>query len=238
MPSAGIPVLARTEKVPALREEYAGMDPYELVHFLPVSLWKEIKGKIGGAEEDTRICILGREGITPEELNILQHKADQITADTWTSESENRIQERVNNDRQIFGMKVIFGSFCVLLALIGIGNLFSNTLGFVRQRRREFARYLSVGLTPEGIRKMFCIEALVLAGRPVLITLPLAVLATGCMLKLSYLDAGEFLAEAPFFSIALFLLAILGAVTLAYYLSWRSIRRMSLSEMLGDDTMM
>lgn len=238
MPAVGIPVLARTEKVPALREEYAGMDPYELVHFLPVSLWKEIKGQIGGAEEDTRICILGREGITPEELNILQHKADQITADTWTSESENRIQERVNNDRQIFGMKVIFGSFCVLLALIGIGNLFSNTLGFVRQRRREFARYLSVGLTPEGIRKMFCIEALVLAGRPALVTLPLAVLATGCMLKLSYLDAGEFLAEAPFFPVALFLLAILGAVTLAYYLSWRSIRRMSLSEMLGDDTMM
>ena len=30
----------------------------------------------------------------------------------------------------------------------------------------------SLTLTPEGIRKMFCIEALVLAGRPALITLP------------------------------------------------------------------
>ena len=50
-------------------------------------------------------------------------------------------------------MKVIFGGFCVLLAVIGIGNVFSNTLGFVRQRKREFARYLSVGLTPEGMKR-------------------------------------------------------------------------------------
>ena len=192
-----VPVLGYTEEVPALREEYATLDRYELVHFLPVSLWKEIESQIGGAKEDLYIRILGAEDIAPEELEDLQRRVDEIVAENRTAESENRIREREINDRQIHGMKVIFGGFCVLLAVIGIGNVFSNTLGFVRQRKREFARYLSVGLTPEGIRKMFCIEALVLAGRPALITLPLAVLSVGYMLKLSYLDAGEFLAEAP-----------------------------------------
>ena len=233
-----VPVLGYTEEVPALREEYATLDPYELVHFLPASLWKEIETQIGGAGENLYIRILGAEDIAPEELEDLQHRVDEITAKNRAAESENRIREREINDRQIHGMKVIFGGFCVLLAVIGIGNVFSNTLGFVRQRKREFARYLSVGLTPEGIRKMFCIEALVLAGRPALITLPLAVLSVGYMLKLSYLDAGEFLAEAPLLPIAAFWLMILGSVALAYVLGWRTVRKLGLTELLWDDTVM
>lgn len=63
---------------------------------------------------------------------------------------------------------MILSVFCILLALIGIGNVFSNTFGFIRQRRREFARLLSVGMTPEGMKKVFCIEALMFVGRPVL----------------------------------------------------------------------
>lgn len=233
-----VPVLGYTEEVPALREEYATLDPYELVHFLPASLWKEIETQIGGAGEELYIRILGAEDIAPEELEDLQRRVDEIAAENRTAESENRIREREINDRQIHGMKVIFGGFCVLLAVIGIGNVFSNTLGFVRQRKREFARYLSVGLTPEGIRKMFCIEALVLAGRPALITLPLAVLSVGYMLKLSYLDAGEFLAEAPLLPIAAFWLMILGSVALAYVLGWRTVRKLGLTELLWDDTVM
>lgn len=127
---------------------------------------------------------------------------------------------------------------CVLLAMIGIGNVFSNTLGFVRQRKREFARYMSVGMTPQEIRKMFCIEALVIAGRPVLITIPLTIVFVGFMLHASYLEVGTFLAEAPFVPIAVFLLGIWGTVALAYYLGWRNIRKINLAEILRDDTMM
>ncbi len=160
-----IPVLSYTEKVPVLREEYAALDYYELVHFLPVSLWKEMKEQIGSHEEDTYICMLGRENVTLEELNVLQKKVDSLISDVYKIESENRIQEVETNNRKIQGVMITFGEFCVLLAIIGIGNVFSNTTGFVRQRKREFARYMSVGMTPEEIRKMFCIEALTIARR-------------------------------------------------------------------------
>lgn len=236
--AAEIPVLAYTDKEPALREEYATLDYYELVHFLPASLWSKIKGQIGGAEEETLICVLGKGQVTGEELSSLQGEIEGRLSGAYTVESENRIQERELNERQINGMKTVFGGLCLLLALIGIGNVFSNTLGFMRQRRREFARYLSVGVTPEGLRKMFCIEALVLAGRPVLITLPLAVLAVWGMLKMSYLGVREFLAEAPMVSVGIFMLGILGSVALAYYLGWRNVKRMDLAEVLRDDTMM
>lgn len=132
---------------------------------------------------------------------------------------------------------VIFGGLCALLAVIGIGNVFSNTLGFVRQRKREFARYMSVGMTSEEIRKMFCIEALVIAGRPILITVPLVIITVWYLLQTSYLEVGIFLAEAPFVPVVIFMLAIWGTVALAYYLGWRNVRKIDLAEVLRDDTM-
>ena len=236
--TAEIPVLSYTEKVPVLREEYAKLDYYELVHFIPVSLWKEIKEQIGGSEEDTYICMLGRENVTLEELGVLQGQVESLIAGNYKVESENRIQEVEANNKQIQGMMTIFGGFCVLLAVIGIGNVFSNTLGFVRQRRREFARYMSVGMTQGEIKKMFCVEALTIAGRPILITLPPAVITVGYMLKTSYVEVETFLAEAPIIPIMIFMLAIWGIVAFAYYLGWRNIRKINLAEVLRDDTMM
>lgn len=69
-------------------------------------------------------------------------------------EIENRIQEKVIDDNMRNGFVLILGAFCALLAIIGIANVFSNTLGFLRQRKREFAQYMSVGMTQEGMRKL------------------------------------------------------------------------------------
>lgn len=235
---AEIPVLSYTEKVPMLREEYAKSDYYELVHFISMSLWKEVKGQIAGYEEDSYICVLGKENVTLEELNTLQDSMEQVIGKEDMLKSENRIQEQEENNTQIHGMMAIFGGFCVLLAIIGIGNVFSNTLGFVRQRKRELARYMSVGVTPVEIKKMFCIEALVIAGRPILLTLPLAVLIVWFLLKSSYMEVGVFLADAPLVPIVIFMWAILGSVILAYYLGWRNVRKINLADALRDDTMM
>ena len=236
--TAEIPVLSYTREVPVLREEYAKLDHYELVHFIPVSLWKEIKGQIGGTEADSTICVRGRDGITLEECNTIQDKIAQLAGGKYTIEQENRIQEYETNNRQIQGMMTVLGAFCILLAIIGIGNVFSNTLGFVRQRKREFARYMSVGLTPKELKRMFCTEALVIAGRPILIGLPIVAAAIGIMLKASYMELGVFLTEAPYVPILLFMLAILASVALAYCLAWRNMRKIDLAEVLRDDTMM
>ena len=96
----------------------------------------------------------------------------QLVSSKYSIESENRIEEYETNQKQIRGMMAILGGFCILLAMIGVGSVYSNTLGFVRQRKRVFARYLSVGLTPKELRKMFCIEVLVLVGRLIWIGFP------------------------------------------------------------------
>lgn len=228
------PVLGCTQEPPVLREEY---DNYALVQFLSLSTWKQIKDVIGNAEPDLSIRVLAEKDRTLTELNTIETELTDILENTFTFEMENRIQEKTDNDTMLSGYKIMIGSLCALLALIGIANVFSNTLGFIRQRKREFARYMSIGMTPDRMRKMFCIEALVIAGRPILITLPVTGLSAGLMITASYLNPMEFLASAPIIPILLFFAAISGFVALAYYLGGRQILKCNLAEALQSDDM-
>ena len=94
---------------------------------------------------------------------------------------------------------------------------------------------MSIGMTPESMKKMFCIETLVIAGRPVLITLPLTLLFVGFMVTASYLNPMEFLKAAPIMLIVIFILVIFGFVALAYYIGGRKIMKCNLIEALQRD---
>lgn len=231
--SVELPVLGFTQESPVLREEYAN---YTLVQFIPLSMWKKIAGQIGNPEADTYIRVLAEDGITLTELNALEKDIVQVIGREYTVESENRIQEKVSDENMQKGALLILGAFCALLAVIGIANVFSNTLGFLRQRKREFAQYMSVGMTPESMRKMFCIEALVIAGRPLLITLPLTVLSVGFMITASYLNPMEFLVKVPIVPIVIFILAIFGFVALAYYIGGKRMMNCSMVDALRNDS--
>ena len=222
-----IPILTYTQKTPVLREEY---DNYALVQFIPFSVWNQISEEIGNTEADTYIRILGKDEVTLAELNKLQTVISQTISPKYAIEIENRIQENVIDDDMRKGSMLILGTFCSLLAIIGVANVFSNTLGFVSQRKREFARYMSVGMTPKGMRKMFSIEALVIAGRPFLITLPLTVVIVAFMITASYLDPKEFFVKIPLIPILVFLFAIFGFVGLSYYIGGKRMLKCSLTD--------
>ena len=228
-----IPIIAYTQEFPVLREEYKD---FALAQFSPLSLWTKISEQTGDAKSDTLIRILADKGASLDKLNTLEKAASRLLEQKYETEIENRIQEKITNDSIIFGYQLIIGGLCIILAFIGIANVFSNTLGFLRQRKREFAQYMSVGMTPAGIRKMFCIEALVVAGRPLLITLPLTVAAVGFMITASYLNPAEFLAEAPIVPIIVFCVTVFAFVVLAYYLGGKKVLRYNLSDALRDDT--
>lgn len=232
---SGIPVLGYTQETPVLREEY---DNYSLVQFIPVSLWEETQERTGQAEADVYIRILGEKQAGLEELDALESSVKEILGGNYIVETENRIQEKTDDEEMRKGYMMILGGFCVLLALIGIANVFSNTLGFLRQRKREFARYMSVGMTPGEMRKMFVVEAIVIAGRPVLITLPAAAVFLWFMITASYLNPAEFFAEAPVVPVAAFFMMIFCSVAAAYYIGGRKILKCNLSEALRDETQM
>lgn len=232
--SVEVKVLAYTQEVPVLREEY---DNYTLVQFMPLSMWENIAETIGNAEADTYVRVLANDELSLEEANVLETLIVNLISKEYVVESENRIQEKVSNDEMLDGFMMIIGAFCALLAAIGIANVFSNTLGFIQQRRREFVQYMSIGMTEANIRKMFCIEVLVIAGRPLFFTLPLTVVFVGFMITASYLDPMEFLVEAPILPIVLFILAIFTFVGWAYYLGGKRILKSDMAETLRNDTL-
>jgi putative ABC transport system permease protein len=229
-----IPVLSYTQTVPALREEY---DDYALVHFIPLTMWNKTLGKVCEAESDSYIRILSNKTANLADLNALEQEIVRLVSEQYEIESENRIQERLSNDSLIQGMVMILGAFCVLLAIIGIANVFSNTLGFLRQRKREFAGYMSIGLTPQEMRKMFCIEAFVIAGKPLLITLPLTLLFVQFAVTASYLDPMVFWSEAPILPVLIFAAAIVLFVALAYYIGGKRLLQCDLNETLRNDAL-
>ena len=226
-----IPVLACSETPPLLREEYRD---YALVQFVPVSLWKKLSGHSGGTEGDLFIRVVAEDRSSPEALNRLEVEIMQIVEKEYRAESENRIQQKQDNDTMIWGYKMILGGLCALFALIGIANMFAGTLGFLHQRKREFARLMSVGLTPGGIGKMLCMEAVWLVGRPLLSALILTVGAAAYMIKISYLDPLEFLENAPVGPVSAFVITVFAFTALAYYLGGRQILRMDLAAALRD----
>ena len=232
--SVTIPVLGYTQEPPVLREEY---DNYALVQFLSVSSWKQIEKVIGNAEQDTYIRVLATKDRSLTELQTIETELTNMLRQEFTLEMENRIQEKTDNDAMLNGYQLIIGALCALLTMIGIANVFSNTLSFIRQRKREFARYLSIGMTPESMRKMFRIEALVIAGRPVLITLPVTVLFVWFMITASHLNPMEFLSVAPIVPVVIFIAAIFGFVALAYDIGARKVLNCDLAEALQSDSM-
>ncbi len=229
-----IPVLSYTQKAPTLREEY---DNYALVHFIPLTMWNKTLRDVCEAESDSYIRILSTATENLTDLNGLEQKIARLVWGQYEIESENRIQERLSNDRLIQGMAMIWGAFCVLLAIIGIANVFFHTLGFLCQRKREFAQYISIGLTPQEMRQIFCMEAFVIAGKPILITLPLTVLFVKFAVTASYLDPMVFWSEAPILPILIFAAAIVLFVALAYYIGGRRLLQCDLNETLQNDAL-
>lgn len=232
--TAEIPVLTYTREVPVLREEY---EDYALVQFLPLSIWEQVKESLGDSQPDLYIRILAEEP-TLEKLNALEMAVEEQAGQEYTLEMENRIQEKLDNDRMIQGYQILIGAFCVLLAMIGIANLFSNTLGFLQQRKREFARYLSIGMTPESMGKMLGIEAAVIAGRPLLITVPLAAGSVSFMITVSGLKPVEFLTRAPVVPASLFFLMMTASVALVYWIGARRLLGCDLTDILQNDTLL
>lgn len=229
-----IPVLSYTQTVPILREEYKN---YALVHFVSLTMWKNQVKQIGEPEDDSYIRVFSSGDASLADLNSLEQDIARLVSTQYEFESENRVQERLSNDSLIQGMVMIFGAFCVLLAAIGIANVFSNTLGFLRQRKREFAQYMSIGLTPGEMRKMFCIEAFVIAGKPLLITLPLTILFVQFAVTASYLDPMAFWSEAPVLPVLIFAAAIVLFVALAYYIGGKRLLQCDLNETLRNDAL-
>lgn len=232
-----LPVAGAVKNVPLLREEYGKK---ELIYFVPVSLWETLVGQNPpdlDVMNPTQIRLLADDERNEQTLQDLQQAADSLLQGSYPFVSENRIQEKQENDQMIEGFVLILAAFCTLIAVVGLANIFSTTLGFVYARKKEFAQYQSVGMTATQMKKIFRIEALCIIAKPLLISIPLILLFIQFALEASYLEPSIFWRQAPIGWILLFVSAIALAVSLAYWIGSRSLLNSNLSEALADKTL-
>ena len=152
---------------------------------------------------------------------------------------EGRLQEFADEMQIQQGLRMIIYLFTGILTCIGLANIFASTLGQIRQRKREFARYFAVGLTPKGAAKILAWEAAIVALRPILLTIIVNIPLMALMLDAGGITAGDFIAKRlPLIPAILLFVAIIAFVALAYYLGGKKICNMNLVEAIKDDTLM
>ena len=223
-----LPVIAYTDQLPVLREEYAN---YELVQVMSASTWQNLLVSEPRQAQDTYINI---QTATEDNIASVQTEIEQLLAGE-NYEIENRLEEQAFNQVIQDGYMFVMGGLCGLLAIIGLASVFSNTLGSIAQRKREIARYLSIGLSPLGIKKMLAVEALIIGGKPIIATVPLTIVFVIFAATASAINPLEFLENMPFVPLIIFAGVILGCVALAYYLGGRKICRGNMVEAIKND---
>lgn len=90
---------------------------------------------------------------------------------------------KTNDYMRVMNMAIVVAlifmySFVVLLVLIGLTNVISTMTTNVMMRSREFAVLQSIGMTPEGLRRMLNLESILCSAKALLFGIPIAILLT------------------------------------------------------------
>ncbi len=145
---------------------------------------------------------------------------------------ENRREEQRSDQEMRKGLRIVTATLAMTLALVGIANILSVTLGQIHLRRKEFARYLSVGMSPGQMRKIFYIEGMLLVGRPYVFALLMQIPLLVLMLPAAPVRKAEFFACMPVGAIALFGVVAFAVILIFYGIAGRKLCRENIMEIL------
>lgn len=214
-----------TDEGPTLREDLAWDRPTVI---MSISYYEGLHMPFLNEESFLTIMTDSRQE-NAETENILKLLLSE--GDKW----EGRIDAERSDESMRSSLRLIVGIVASVLACVGLSNVFSVALGQIQQRKREFARYLSIGLSPKGMKKILYIEALEISLKPILISLFLNIPFVLWSLKQSGVFMKVYLQNMPFHLIFLFSFGIVFIVCLTYYIGGKKILSNDLVEVLKDE---
>lgn len=224
-----IPDSAFSDALPALREE---LTQYALTLVMSESYYATLGFDLKAEETIYTIKM------TDENKNdVLEKKLQKILEAYPDYAFESRVQEQADEMQIQQGLRMLIYLFTGILTCIGLANIFASTLGQIHQRKREFARYFAIGLTPKGSEKILAWEAAIVALRPILLTIAVNIPLMALMLEAGGITASDFIAKRlPLVPAILLFVAVAVFVALAYCLGGKKICHMNLIEAIRDDT--
>lgn len=217
-------------EMPMIKEEY---EQYSLTLILSAAYYQKIAASIPATEMTYNIYLTSDEADSKvqEEINALMDGES-----TYTLES--RLEEEKSERKMRNGLKLFIFCFAGFLAAIGIVNMFSFALGQILQRKKEFARYFSIGMSQRGMRKILTIEALIICVRPLMLSVIINIPLVAWALRAAEISASEYFAKAPFLPVGVFTLVVFAFIMLAYYLGGKKVCNGDLVEIIKDETML
>lgn len=113
---------------------------------------------------------------------LAAHFPDQST-DSYMQEGYSARVYATDDYNRVMNVAIVIAliflvCFCALLMLIGFTNVVSTLSTNVLMRQSEFAVLQSVGMTPEGLRKMLALESIFCSLRALVIGVPLGIVLT------------------------------------------------------------
>ena len=122
-------------------------------------------------------------------------------------------------------------SFCFvgILLLIGFTNVISTLSANIMMRAREFAVFVSIGMTGRDLRKMLYLEGILCVLKAIIIGIPVSVAAT-YLINYPIRKMYPIPYELPLLPIAAYAAAVLAATVLITGLVSRKLRKQSVIE--------
>lgn len=220
-------IIGYAQNVPQIRGDF---DRYSLLQIMSESSYSVLNK---APLPDTSYINIKTQ--TADNLAEAENKVKQVLDDQFNYTIENRIDARKTAAQMYDGYNKIITIICAILACIGISNVFANTLGYMQQRKREFAEYQSIGVTPKSIAKILSIEALVIGVKPILLSIPFNILFILLTTSDNGITLNEFLSNAPVLPTILFAIIMLGTIALSYFISGKKILNANIADVLKDD---
>lgn len=225
-----IPVTSFANELPVLRES---LEQYSLSLVMSESYYDSLGFNLDADESFYTIKVEDR-----NQYDRIKEELQQLLLAHPDYAFEGRIEERENELEIQKGLRMLIYAFTGLLTCIGLANIFASTLGQIYQRKREFARYFAVGLTPKGAAKILAWETVIVALRPIFFTIVINIPLMAIMLNAGGISAQEFITKRlPLIPAIILFVSVIGFVGLAYYLGGKKICDMNLVDVIKDDTL-
>lgn len=228
-------------KVGAVTEIYPGNqggNRYSIDYIVPMSTYKKIVSNFM-QERELEYSVMSIDLVVGDEASpSVKKELNKICSSYLASDDFSiwSLLEEKNNEelaRKAIGISVFATS--LMIGLIGIFNAFSTISNNLRLRKREFAMFRSVGLTPKGLNKMLILEGLFFAVTPIIISIPIVLFICWCMLRLTLLTWVEFIPVFPVGVILAYTTLIIVSIFLAYYFSSTCVKKSNVVESIKNE---
>ncbi|MDO5423195.1 MAG: FtsX-like permease family protein [Eubacteriales bacterium] len=197
---------------------------------------EKVLAKAGLDEEEAFVS--GEAQYTAEDIQGLEREAERIcqdyskmeiyTNDVWAG--------RRNMQSRLMVVSVFLYGFTVLISLVSLANIMNTISTGMALRRKEFAMFVSYGMTPGGVRKMVYAEGLFYGVKALVIAAPVSL---AVMYGIYRVLQGNFAFgfTVPWGSVGIAVLGVFGIVGVTMGYAQRKLRGMNVVETLRNENL-